>query len=229
MAFLRSGKQGRGKGSVPVPDEHISLNEIRRISVPIYGMTMWRNLFTARQTATLSYLCRLVASHRGTAGASLAISVDKVADLGNALGPWEPNAECPRHLLARQAIGMAWDFAESVPPGDASGSFVGSVERSADAQDSVNDIGLASAQVQQTDATRHLLPDGSTDIWFTDPPYYDAVPYAHLADFFFVWIKRARQALLGAPSDAPLTPKDAEVVVDRPHRLKHVKQDASYI
>ncbi len=27
-------------------------------------------------------------------------------------------------------------------------------------------------------------------IWFTDPPYYDAVPYADLSDFFFVWLKR---------------------------------------
>jgi adenine-specific DNA methylase len=24
-----------------------------------------------------------------------------------------------------------------------------------------------------------------------DPPYYDAVPYADLSDFFFVWLKRA--------------------------------------
>ena len=23
-------------------------------------------------------------------------------------------------------------------------------------------------------------------VWFTDPPYYDAVPYADLSDFFFV-------------------------------------------
>ena len=28
-------------------------------------------------------------------------------------------------------------------------------------------------------------------VWFTDPPYYDAVPYADLSDFFYVWLKRA--------------------------------------
>jgi putative DNA methylase len=28
-------------------------------------------------------------------------------------------------------------------------------------------------------------------VWFTDPPYYDAVPYADLSDFFLVWLKRA--------------------------------------
>ena len=24
----------------------------------------------------------------------------------------------------------------------------------------------------------------------TDPPYYDAVPYAYLSDFFYVWMRR---------------------------------------
>ena len=25
----------------------------------------------------------------------------------------------------------------------------------------------------------------------TDPPYYDAVPYAYLSDFFYVWLRRS--------------------------------------
>lgn len=29
------------------------------------------------------------------------------------------------------------------------------------------------------------------DLVFTDPPYYDAIPYADLMDFFFVWLRRA--------------------------------------
>jgi putative DNA methylase len=24
----------------------------------------------------------------------------------------------------------------------------------------------------------------------TDPPYYDAVPYSYLSDFFYVWLRR---------------------------------------
>ena len=24
----------------------------------------------------------------------------------------------------------------------------------------------------------------------TDPPYYDAVPYAYLSDYFYVWLRR---------------------------------------
>ena len=43
-----------------VPDEEISLNEIRRINVPIYGMTHWGDLFTSRQLLALSTLSQLV-------------------------------------------------------------------------------------------------------------------------------------------------------------------------
>ena len=39
-----------------VPDETISLNEIRRINVPLYGMAAWGDLFTARQALALSTL-----------------------------------------------------------------------------------------------------------------------------------------------------------------------------
>jgi hypothetical protein len=69
-----------------------------------------------------------------------------------------------------------------------------------------------------TDACEHPLPDDSSAILFTDPPYYDAVPYSDLSDFFLVWFKRALPglALLRDSFDPgnPLSPKDREVVQD---------------
>src|SRR5436305_19691 len=53
----------------------------------------------------------------------LALIVDKLADLANSLCPWEPVAECPRNLFARQAISMQWNFAEGNPVGQSSGSW----------------------------------------------------------------------------------------------------------
>ena len=59
---------------------------------------------------------------------------------------------------------------------------------------------------------------------------YDAVPYAHLADFFFVWLKRALPGhpFLNPTLDAgdSTTPKEREIVVDRPHRLSTSTKDA---
>ena len=126
------------------------------------------------------------------------------------------------HLLARQAIGMAWDFCEAAPLGDASGSFFSACHRSADALDSARTDSPGAGQAQSADATDHPLPDQSAAVWFTDPPYYDAIPYSDLSDFFLVWLKRSlpRHPLLRDPFDAAnsLSPKDREAVQDETKR-----------
>ena len=72
--------------------------------------------------------------------------------------------------------------------------------------------------MQAADATDHPLPDQTAGIWFTDPPYYDAIPYADLSDFFLVWLKRTLPGhpLLRDPFDPdnPLSPKTREAVQD---------------
>jgi hypothetical protein len=77
-------------------------------------------------------------------------------------------------------------------------------------------------QVQQADACESPLPDETVSAWFTDPPYYDAVGYAELSDFFFVWLKRSLQGdpLFKDPFDAtnPLVPKVRECVQDETYR-----------
>ena len=34
------------------------------------------------------------------------------------------------------------------------------------------------------------------DVIVTDPPYYDAIPYSDLMDFFYVWLRSAVTACL---------------------------------
>jgi hypothetical protein len=46
----------------------------------------------------------------------------------------------------------------------------------------------------------------------TDPPYYDAVPYADLSDFFYVWFKRSLGKIHPGLFTEELTPKTQEVV-----------------
>src|SRR5262249_15208490 len=56
------------------------------------------------------------------------------------------------------------------------------------------------------------LPDDTAFAVITDPPYYDAVPYSDLADFFYVWLKRALPPEMGFQE--ALTPKADECIVD---------------
>jgi hypothetical protein len=45
-------------------------------------------------------------------------------------------------------------------------------------------------EAAQCDAGAHFLPDDSASAIVTDPPYYNAVPYADLSDFFYTWLRR---------------------------------------
>lgn len=66
--------------------------------------------------------------------------------------------------------------------------------------------------VTQSSATSLPYPDNFFDAVFTDPPYYDNVPYSYLSDFFYVWLKRSIGDLYPELFSTPLTPKTQDIV-----------------
>lgn len=203
-----------------VPDEPLPVMS-GVFNAPIYGHNTWGSLFTPRQALALTTLVRLVqqagerCQEEGEAGLAEAVrtllgfALDKQADLSNALCAWEPIAQCPRHLFGRQAIGMVWDFAEGVPTESSSGGWIVQVHR---AEKVLDDIGSdwRVGHAERASATAHPLPDDAAQAFFTDPPYYNAVPYADLSDFFYVWLKRCLGELHPLLFAEPLAPKDEE-------------------
>jgi adenine-specific DNA methylase len=193
----------------------------RAFSVQKYGMMTFANLFTARQKLALATLVQRVSSIKNRAGSEpLALAIDGVVDRNATLATWRPqqDQEKVEHVFARQALPMTWDFGEAVPLSASTGSFEDRVETVAQAIAAVSPYLAVLGQVSIGDARRNPLSDESASVWFTDPPYYDAVPYADLSDFFFVWLKRilVGHPLLRDPLDSanPLSPKMQEIVED---------------
>ncbi|CAH2571596.1 Adenine-specific DNA methylase [Planktothrix rubescens] len=199
----------------------------RAFSQRNYGMDNFADLFTPRQLLALVILTRLVkkleskeiqelGSDKELANAiqtCLALSLDKQADLGNSVCTWVPIVECPMHLFGRQAIGIVWDFAEGVVTGDSSGSWVIQIQRMEHILTSIgSDWNIGN--IASCSAISSPLPNDSANSFITDPPYYDAIPYADLSDFFYVWLKRSLPSSIGIPFSKQLTPKDDECIVD---------------
>jgi len=197
----------------------------RAFSQRHYGMEYFEHLFTARQLLALTTIIRLVreiATEQykqvdkdlvNAIKTLFALAVDKQADLGNSLCSWEPVAECPRHLFGRQAIGVVLSFAEGVILGNSSGSWSIQVERLEYILRAIGDNWLV-GQIVISSATTHPLPNDSCQCFFTDPPYYDAVPYADLSDFFIVWLKRTVGDIHRELFIYNLSPKEDECIVD---------------
>jgi len=228
----RAGKQGL----CPVPDEPTPAGggsgAGRAFSVQRYGMLQWGNLFTARQKVSLGGLSVLLGDPaNGDLQDFLALTFSKIVDMNNALSSWQPHAEIPAHMLTRFALPMKWDFSEAVPVSDSSGTVQSAIKRSIEPLETLTVIQHTGTS-QTADATAHPLPDETAQVWFTDPPYYDAVPYADLSDFFLVWLKRALpgHSLLRDPFDPtnPLTPKQREAVQDETKRVDGRPKDRAW-
>ena len=221
-----------GKGDVcPIPFEATpkggGSGAGRAFSIHSYGILRYKNLFSNRQLLSLLTVRKLIeAENSAIIPDMLALSFTKGADGNNALCRWMPGYESPVNLFSRQAIPIVWDFCESSPESRSRGVFLSSLDSLIEIIKNYSSD--KSGQVQQADACCSPLPSDSADLFFTDPPYYDAIPYSDLSDFFFVWLKRLlpNHPLLKDPYNTSndLTPKDREIVQDETRSYdNHVK------
>ena len=228
------------------PDVYLPANP-RDFKTPNYGLAAFSDLFTPRQLVALTTFSDLVAEARarverdtivaglpddstplregGTGakayaevvGVYLAFALSKQADLGNSLCRWEPIAQCPRQLFGRQAIPMVWDYAESNPLGNNSGSWAvfvdGIVKAFSKAFEFVQTS--TSGRCRQADAGTQSISSGK--VASTDPPYYDNIGYADLSDFFYVWLRRSLRPVFPELFATLAVPK-AEELVATPYR-----------
>lgn len=231
---------GQGSRRSLVPDEPLDVRGIRHTWSMIYGLERWGDLFSPRQALALSTLARLVrevgvrtapSADAGFAEAvqtCLGIAVGRQGDFQSSLVTWTAGGEFVGHTFVRQALGMVWDFAEPVPWAEASGNWegaVGWVSRVIEQESASHSI---CGHVEQASATTHPLPDDAAAAVITDPPYYDAVPYAYLSDFFYVWMRRTLADVHPSLFREGGVPKDAEIVVDRPHQLSQSTKDIAF-
>ena len=218
--MLDGWELGGRPGPYPVPDEPLPPIGTLGFRVQRYGMLQWGDLFTARQKVALVTVAKIASTlDQSSAARSLtALSISRLADIANCLCQWETTKHQVRHLFTRQAILVLWDFAEASFVGEQAGDHSTTLSTMLRVVDQLATVQLAQGQVELADAASHPLPDQSASVWFTDPPYYDAVPYGDLSDFFFVWLKRTLPGhpLLRDPFDAdnPLSPKTREAVQD---------------
>jgi adenine-specific DNA methylase len=224
-------------GIDPVPNEPLDMRGIRHTWAMIYGLAEWGDLFTSREALAMTALIR--ALHAFTTERSsddissaiqvcLALAIDRQANAMTSLSRWNTTGEKIEGLFARQAIPLLWDYAEANPFSGASGGLDGAIEWVAKVCDANTFLVGTSGQVANASAAHHPLPDDSVSAIVTDPPYYDAVPYAFLSDFFYVWLKRGLWNLNFEFLKAESVPKDEEIVVDRPHELSNSSHDIAF-
>ena len=184
----------------------------------------WGDLFSQRQAVAIATLSRMLSHAYNFFETNdpdltraivtfLAFAIDRQADYSTSICTWVQSGEFIGHNFAQgQSLPIKWDFAESVPLSSGSGNWDGAIDWIARVLENLSALNLSSGQAEKMSATNNSLPDDSVSAFITDPPYYDAVPYADLSDFFYVWLKRNLFRWHPQLFTDNLSPKKEEVV-----------------
>ncbi len=194
---------------------------------PHYGISTWGDLFSVRQKLALYTFAdilneyALLLKQEGVEQeliraviTSLALAISNSVHYWTMMSTWlsEGMISC---FITGNAIAMRWDYAEANP---LTPHYAGGLEFAfTKAEESIAaafKLGNQSATVLQGNATSVPLPDDSVDLFFTDPPYYDVVPYADLSDLCYVWLKRFIGSYHPDLFFTELTPKAEQIVVN---------------
>jgi adenine-specific DNA methylase len=211
-----SGNVVSGEPAV-VPDEPIRRVPVAFgvINVWVYGMEKWGDLFSARQALALATIAKSIRSISDRTNPKvltlLAFALNIFARTCNGNARLRPDGSAAP-AFGMQALPFTWAFPESIPWGRRAETFVGALETVLSVLRGPALRVPRKAQVERSDARQPRLPDESAAVWFVDPPYYDAIPYSYLSDFFYVWMKRSIGQVFPSVFAQLLTPKTDEIV-----------------
>jgi putative DNA methylase len=145
-------------------------------------------------------------------GAALSRTLNKSTSICS----WDssPKMEAVRGLFARQAIPMAWDYAEANVFGGSSGNYLEDLDWVTRVLERLPIVVVDNARAVQANAASTATAGA---LLSTDPPYYDNIGYSDLSDFFYVWLRRSLRTVHPDLLSTMLVPK-AEELVANPYR-----------
>ena len=120
------------------------------------------------------------------------------------------------HPYSRQAIQMIFDYPESNPfcgkSGSAENQLNWIIRYLKEENSNVFSVLKNAASGEKTQFKKNEL-----DAVITDPPYYDAIAYADLSDFFYLWFKRNLSESYPLNFATPQSPKNEECTALKHH------------
>jgi len=142
--------------------------------------------------------------------AYLTLGLDRVAERNSSICHYDITRDSISGTFQRYALPISWDFAEVMPISSTAGSYEGQI-------DWVTRYIEHAINALQFTPFPHILNqsvigvDGvDADVIITDPPYYDAISYSDLMDFFYIWLRRNLHGLspdIDAVFQQPSSPK----------------------
>ncbi len=212
------------------PSERMPIEYKQAMPICSWGFTKWGDMFSTRQLVAVQTLLKHLNNIKKDWGdlnnysqgviTYLGILIDRIAIKQNSFIFWDISRETVSNLFGRQAISMVFDYVESNLFCDSSGSAKNQIEWIVRYIDSESNYPFSVLLNNASSGDKSQFKDKFLTAVVTDPPYYDAIAYADLSDFFYVWLKRSLGDVYPLNFATPQTPKSEECTA-----LKHHHND----
>jgi putative DNA methylase len=196
-----------------------------------YGITTWRDVFLPRQQLALETFAQLIAKVSGWVledGGSndrsqliagfLGLCLGKLAQFGSTQCLWKIDSrngsgKAESAKFGRNDLPMTSDFVETNPFGGSVGDWLVITETAIRALRLVDPAGPP-ASVRLGDARTSGVGLEGQALVVTDPPYYSAIGYANLSDYFYVWLRPALREVFPDVFATLAAPKSGELIAE---------------
>ena len=205
------------------------INEIRPYgntrglsAVTRIGIKKFAHLYTPRQVISLRGFCDAISNLQKSGQIEERQMLPLITIFGLAFGRlvhqncsisrWQNNRGTVAGAFGKQALQITWDFAEVCPLSQGPGSWGSAIEWIVRIIEANRDL-TGTATVEQCLAKDLPLPDDIAAALVTDPPYFAAIPYSDLANFFYVWLRKIFVTIYPSLFAKPLIDQSNEIIV----------------
>jgi adenine-specific DNA methylase len=211
------------------------LSAVTRIGCETFG-----DLYNSRQLLSLHVFYKVLGALKQSSGGleaafakalqtTLALAINRGVSQNTSMSRWDASRLTIKGAFSKQALAVVWDFAEANPFSGGSADWDGAinwVQKFIEANLGIRSEGT----IVQASATKIPLPSDSASALVTDPPYFAAIPYADLSDFFYVWFRRGLGEIYPELFGGELSEKSDELIVTNAQRgsENQVKDDSFF-
>ncbi|MDN5870356.1 MAG: DUF1156 domain-containing protein [Nitrococcus sp.] len=164
-----------------VPDMAIEPGAKTNEPIRTRGWRYWHQLFNARQLL-INALFNEIASRmpEGLAKAACITLFNKTLDYNSKLVQWAPTHETINNSFGNQALNTLYN-----PPARSLHYQLG-----AGLAEKIPAVAIAHRVVNKVSSHSATKLDQLSELWFTDPPYGDAIHYHEITEFFIAWLRK---------------------------------------